>query len=89
MTLGISKVEVKPDTPPMLSITLTNGETSTLPLHPPVVALLNAGAWMMREYAARVFENDLGSANMISRRIRSLDAGSPAEGKAPENSPPA
>ena len=78
MTLEISKVEVTPSDPPVLSITLNNGETSTLPLHPPVVAILNAGAWMMRGYVARVFEEDLGSANVVSRRIRTLDAGAPS-----------
>jgi hypothetical protein len=74
MTVEIQNVEIKPGNPPVLVIT-TNGETSTVPLNAPVMALLNAGGWLMREYVARTFEADLGSTNVISRRIRMMHAG--------------
>ncbi len=75
MSIEIQNVEVRPGDQPMLIITMSDGETSTIPLHPPVMALLNAGGWLMREYVARSFEADLGGPNLVSRRVRLLNAG--------------
>lgn len=82
--LEIAKVEVSGSAPPMLSVTFTTGETNTFPLHPPMIAILNAGGWLMREYVAKVFEDDLGGANLVSRRIRLMQAGERAPAPRPQ-----
>ena len=75
MTVQIDSVEVKPGPEPVLAITMIGGEVAAIPLTPPVMAILNAGGWLMREYVARTFESDLGSTNVISRRVRMINAG--------------
>ena len=75
MTLQIEKVEILPANPALLSIRFAGGEQAQFPLHPPIIAVLNAGGWLMREYLATSFEQDLGGSNPLSRRIRMMDAG--------------
>ncbi len=74
--IEITKAEVLPGAPlPSLQITLSDGEVQTLPLTPPLMWVLNAGGWLMREYIARQLEADIGSSNVVSRRIRQMTAG--------------
>lgn len=73
--MEIADVKMLPGAPPVVAMTLTDGQVLKMPLQPPVIALLNAGGWLMREYVAKVFEEDLGGANMVSRRIRLMNAG--------------
>ena len=56
-----------------LCITFDDGRAMHIPLSEQVALVLNAGGWMMREYAARVFEADLQGANPVSRRLRMID----------------
>jgi hypothetical protein len=61
-----------------LWVAFTDGRAMHIPLSEQVALVLNAGGWMMREYVARVFEADLKSTNLVSRRIRMIDIGPPA-----------
>ena len=74
--IEITKAEVRPGAPvPTLHITLSDGEVQTMPLTPPMMWVLNAGGWLMREYIAGQLESDIGSSNVVSRRIRQMAAG--------------
>lgn len=52
-----------------------------VPLTEQVALVLNAGGWLMREYGARAFEEDLGGPNLVSRRLRQLPLGPPEGGR--------
>ncbi len=70
----IKDVKVAPiDGAPKLCITFDDGRAMHIPLSDQVALVLNAGGWMMREYAARVFEADLKGANPVSDRLRMID----------------
>jgi len=56
-----------------LCITFEDGRSMHVPLSDQVALVLNAGGWMMREYAARVFEADLKGSNPVSQRIRMIN----------------
>jgi hypothetical protein len=72
----IKDVRVAPvDGATKLCITFDDGRAMQIPLSDQVALVLNAGGWMMREYAARVFEADLNSPNPVSRRLRMIDVG--------------
>ncbi len=55
-----------------LQITFPGSRVAHIPLSEQVALVLNAGGWMMREHSARVFEQDLGGPNLVSRRIRMI-----------------
>jgi len=63
------------DGAPKLCITFDDGRGMQIPLSEQVALVLNAGGWMMREYAARTFEADLQGPNRVSRRLRMMDGG--------------
>jgi hypothetical protein len=58
-----------------LCIAFDDGRAMHIPLSEQVALVLNAGGWMMREYAARTFEAELNGPNVVSRRIRMIDIG--------------
>jgi hypothetical protein len=72
----IRDVRVAPvDGTPKLCITFDDGRALHIVLSDQVALVLNAGGWMMREHAARVFEADLNGPNPVSRRLRMIDVG--------------
>jgi hypothetical protein len=72
----IRDVRVAPaDGTPKLCITFDDGRTMQIPLSDQVALVLNAGGWMMREHAARIFEADLNGPNLVSRRLRTIEVG--------------
>ena len=48
------------------------GEAIEVPLTDQVALILQAGGWLMREHSARIFEQDLGGSNLVSRRLRQI-----------------
>jgi hypothetical protein len=56
-----------------LRLTFVGGGQVDIPMTEQVGMVLNAGGWLAREYIARVFESDLDSANVVSRRIRKIE----------------
>jgi hypothetical protein len=58
--------------PARLRVTFIDDQAMEVPMSDQIALVLNAGGWLAREYIARVFETDLGAANMVSRRIRKI-----------------
>ena len=59
-----------------------------IPVSDQVALVLSAGAWMMREFAARAYEEEWGGSNPTSRRIRSLPIAVPRTATAKPTEPP-
>ena len=59
---------------PKLRISFGN-RTMEVPMSDQVALVLSAGAWMMRESAARAYDQEWGGENPTSRKLRSMPIG--------------
>jgi hypothetical protein len=58
-----------------LMITFADNTTVAIPMSDQVALVLNAGGWMMREYAARLFESQSKGESRIAGVIRQIPVG--------------